>query len=146
MRRLSWPILSWDRHRADNSEMLLLFIYCNRHVQKPIWHVSFTIRRVHFKRSSLLLFTQRQMYVANCQLIQWSNTRNLWSSFGPYDHHYICLSQQPLSHSWMVACFIRITLLLPSVSAAHSPLTVFVICSARNAATDCLENEVFHGR
>ena len=75
--------------------------------------------------------------VANCQRIQWSNTRNLWSSFRAYDHHCIYLSQERLTPSWITACFISITpkcyKLVPSLSLLAAVLYItFVSCWSRN--------------
>ena len=87
----------------------------------------------------LLLFTQRLMYIANCQRIQWSNIMNVWSSFAAYNHHCIYLSQQLLSKSWIVVCVVRTThvdqnitfdcSLLPLLPRVSAPAAQF--CSVR---------------
>ena len=94
---------------------MFLPLFTVKAIVKAIWHASFTIRCILSVQVCFCLHN-----VANSQRIQLSNTRNLGSSFGAYDHHYIYLSQERLTPSWITACFISITpkyyILLPSLS------------------------------
>ena len=100
---------------------MFLPLFTVKAIVKAIWHASFTIRCILSVQVCFCLHN-----VANSQRSQWSNTRNLGSSFGAYDHHCIYLNQERLTPSWITACLISITpkyyILLPSLSVLAAVL------------------------
>ena len=91
MRRMTWPIISWNRHRSGNFDnVLTLFVVKGRSEADLTCFWSISHHSSYIKQKFASVYTRLTSDVNRLlSTYYWSNTMNLWPSFCAYEHHCI---------------------------------------------------------